>query len=76
MRAEELVGRADEDVDAPVSDVDRAMRAVVDRVRPRKRAGIVRELDDAADVRECPDCVRRDGESDYSCAVTQLPLQI
>ena len=37
--------------------------AVVDGVRPRERAGVVRELDDAAHVRERADCVRRDGNA-------------
>ena len=38
VRAEELVGRADEHVDVPGLDVDASMRTEVDGVRPRECA--------------------------------------
>ena len=44
VRPEELVRRAEEHVDVPAGDVDRAVRPVVDGVRPGERAGAVREL--------------------------------
>ena len=47
MRAEELVRRAEQDVDAERGDVDRPVRRVVHGVGPRERARAVRELDDA-----------------------------
>ena len=76
MRAEELVGRADEHVDAPVRDVDRPVRAVVDGVGPGQRARVVCELDDAPNVGERADCVGCDGERDDARAVGELPLEV
>ena len=64
VRAEELVRRADEDVDVPGGDVDRPVRCEVDGVGPGEGAGVVRELDHAADVRCGSDAVRSDGERD------------
>ena len=51
VRAEELVRRAEEDVDAELGDVDRPVRREVHGVRPRERARLVRELDDPPRVR-------------------------
>ncbi len=74
--AEELVRRADEHVDAPLRDVDRPVRPVVDGVRPRQRAGAVRELDDLPDVRQRADRIRGDRERDDARAIGQLPLEV
>ena len=71
-----MYGEQIEHVDAPVRDVDRPVRPVVDGVGPRERAGVVRELDDAPDVRERADRVRRDRESDDARALAQLPLEV
>ena len=76
MRAEELVRRADEHVDAPVADVDWPVRPVVHGVRPGERAGVVRELDDAADVGERADGVRCDREGDDARAAIDAALQV
>ncbi len=76
MRTEELVGRADEHIDAPVADVDRPVWPVVHGVRPGERAGVVRELDDAADVRERADGVRCDREGDDARAAVEVALQV
>ena len=72
VRAEELVRRADENVDIPGCDVDAAVRRVVDGVCPGERAGPVRELDDPADVRRGSDGVRRDGKRDHSRSRREL----
>ena len=60
-------------------DVDRAVRRVVHRVRPRERAGLVRELGDPRDVGQRADGVRRDREGDdlrprseRACEVVQV----
>ena len=50
VRPEELVRRADEDVDVPGGDVDRPVRRVVDGVGPRQSADGVGELDEALHV--------------------------
>ena len=76
MRAEELVRRADEDVDAPVDHVDRTVRSVVDGIRPSERAGIVRELDDPVDVAQGSDGVRGDGKRDDAGTVGELSLEV
>src|SRR5581483_2827187 len=75
VRAEELVRRADEHVDAEGVDVDRAVRRVVNRVRPGERTGTMRQLDDAPNVRERADRVRGDGEGDDPRPRRELPLQ-
>ena len=64
VRAEVLVRRADEHVAAPRRHVDRPVRAVVHGVDPRERAGLVRELDDPADVGRGADRVRGGREGD------------
>src|SRR4249920_688350 len=46
VRPEELVGRAGQDVDAELGDVDRCMRREVHGVRPRERARLVSQLGD------------------------------
>jgi hypothetical protein len=76
MGAEELVRRADQDVDAPVGHVDRAVRAVVHGVRPRQRARLVGELDDPVDVGQRPDRVRGDRERDDPGAIAELALEV
>jgi hypothetical protein len=76
MRPEELVRRAHEEVDAGRFDVDRAMRAVVDRVHPRERACFVREVCDASNVRDRPDGVRGPGESDDASPLRELAFEI
>ena len=76
VRAEELVRGAEEHVDVPAGDVDRAVRPVVDRVRPGESACSVRQLDDSGDVRCRPDRVRGDRERDDLRAVGELRLQV
>ena len=76
VRAEELVRRAEEHVDVPARDVDPAVRAVVDGVRPGERAGAVRELDDPRHVRRRPDRVRRDRERDDARPLGELRLEV
>ena len=76
MRPEELVRRAEEDVDVPRLDVDRAVRPVVDRVGPGERTGRMRQLDDPRDVGHRADRVRRDRERDDLRPVGQLPLEV
>ena len=71
VRPEELVRRADEDVDVPGGDVDRPVRRVVDGVRPRERARLVRERDETGHVRRGPDGVRGHGERDDARALGQ-----
>ena len=56
--AEELVRRADENVDARCRHVDRPVRGVVHGVHPGERARLVRELGDPADVGDRADGVR------------------
>ena len=76
VRAEELVRRAEEDVDAERGDVDRPVRRVVDGVRPGERPGRVRELDDPRRVRHRPEGVRGEREGDDAGPVGQLSLEI
>ena len=76
VRPEELVRRAEEDVDVPAGDVDRPVRPVVDGVGPRERARAVRELDDSRDVRGRADRVRRDRERDDPRPVGELRLEV
>ena len=71
MGPEELVRRADEDVDVPGRDVDRPVRRVVDGVGPRERAGVVGELHDPLDVGRGADRVRRDREGDDARALRE-----
>ena len=63
MGPEELVGRAEEDVGVHGADVDRPMRAVVDGVDPGERAGLVRQVDDPAHVRDRPHRVGGPGKA-------------
>ena len=76
VRPEELVRRAEQHVDVPTRDVDPPVRAVVDGVRPRERAGAVRELDDPGDVGRRPDRVRRDREGDHPRPLGELRLEV
>ena len=76
MRPEELVRRADEHVAAPRGDVDRPVRAVVDGVDPGERAGLVGQLDDAADVRRRADGVRGRRERHDARPVGQLAREV
>ena len=76
MRAEELVWRAEENVDSEGRDVDRTMRGVVDRVGPCERARLVRELDDSCRIRHRPDSVRCEREGDDAGALRQLSLEV
>src|SRR5207248_9783401 len=76
VRPEVLVRRADQDVDAPVRDVDRAVRSEMDRVCPRERARVVGELHDPPYVRDRADGVRSDREGDDARAVAQLRLEV
>src|SRR5205823_14982955 len=66
---EELVRRADEDVDVPGGDVDRPVRRVVDGVGPGERTGLVGELDNASDVGSGADRVGGDREADQARAL-------
>ena len=59
VRAEELVGRAGEEIDSGRRDVDRAVRGEVDRVDVEERPGRVRRLGRARDVVHRADGVRR-----------------
>ena len=72
VRPVELVRRAEEDVDVPGGDVDRAVRAVVDGVGPGERADAVGELDDPPDVGRGADGVGGDREGDDARAVAEL----
>ena len=76
VRSEELVRRAEQDVDVPAGCVDRAVRPVVDGVGPRERARAVGELDDPGHVRRRPDRVRGDRERDDARAVRELGFEI
>ena len=76
VRAVELVRRAEQHVDAEVGDVDRPVRAVVHGVRPGERSDALRELDDARDIGERADGVRRERERDDARAVGELPLEV
>ena len=76
MRPEELVRRADEDVDVPGGDVDRAVRCVVDGVRPGERARLVRERDDPRHVRRRPDRVRGDRKRDHARPLADEPGEV
>ena len=76
VRPEELVRRADEDVDVPRLDVDAAVRPVVDGVGPGERADGMRELDDPPHVRRGADGVRRQRERDDARALRELALEI
>jgi hypothetical protein len=64
VRSEELVGRAQQDVDAELGAIRVAVRRVVHPVRPCERARVVRELRDAARVGDRPDRVRGQREGD------------
>ena len=76
VRAAELVRRADQHVGVDRAYVDRFVRGVVDRVNPRQRTGIVRELADSRGVDDRPDRVRRPGERDDPRPLGELGLQV
>ena len=76
MRAEELVRRAEEDVDAERGDVDRRVRPVVDGVRPGERTGRVRQLDYTRRVGHRPEGVRGEREGDDAGSIRQLALEV
>ena len=62
MRAEELVGRADEEVAPERRDVDRAVRRVVDGVDVGERARLAAERGEPGDVVDRPGAVRGPAE--------------
>ena len=76
MRAAELVRRADQDVGVDLADVDRLVRGVVDRVDPRERAGVVRELAHALGVDHGPDRVRGPCERHHTRPRPELALEV
>ncbi len=76
MRSVELVRRADEDVDADRGHVDRAVRAVVDRVDPGERSRLVRERCDLGHRRDGADRVRGPGERDHPRALGQQRREV
>jgi hypothetical protein len=76
MGAAELVRRADQHVGVDMTDVDRLVRGVVDRVHPGQRAGRVRELAHAAGVGDRPDRVGGPGERDYLGPRPELAFQV
>ena len=76
VRAEELIRRADEHVDAQVGHVDRPVGCVVHGVRPRESAGVMRELHDSLRVRQRSDRVRRKWKRDDARPVRELTLEI
>ena len=76
VRPEVFVRRAEEDVDVPAGDVDRAVRPVVDGVGPGERADTVRKLDDPADVRRRSDRVRGDRKGDDAGSLGELALEV
>ena len=76
MRPEELVRRAEENVDAEGRDVDRPVRCVVHRVGPGKGTRLVREPDDPPRIRDRPDGVRGEREGDDTGALGQLLLEV
>jgi hypothetical protein len=62
VRPEELVRRADQDVDSERGDVDRPVRGVMNGVGPRERTGVVCEPRDRLRVGQCAERVRRERE--------------
>ena len=62
VRAEELVRRAQQHIDAQFPDVDPAVRGKVDRVGPRQRPGVVRQVGDPPDGGHGAHRVRRERE--------------
>ncbi len=76
MRAEELVGRADEDVDAGCRHVDGPVGRVVDGVDPGEGARLVGELGDPAHVRDRADRIRGPGECDDFRPFRDLRLEV
>ena len=69
VRAEELVGGAEQEVAADGPDVDRAVQRVVHRVDDAQRAGLARQRRGARDVVDGADGVGRvaDGDDASSC---------
>ena len=76
VRPEELVRRAEENVHVPARGVDRAVRAVVDGVRPRERADSVREVDDPRHIRRRADRIGGDREGDHARPAGELRLEV
>jgi hypothetical protein len=76
VRAEELVRRAEEDVDVELGDVDRPVRPVVDGVRPGERPGRARQLDHTRCVGRRPEGVRGEREGDDASSLGQLSLEV
>ena len=74
--AEELVRRADEDVDARCRHIDRPVRRVVDGVDPGERACLVREVGDPPHVRDRADGVRGPRKRDDFRLLRDLRLEI
>ena len=76
MRPEELVRRAEEDVDVPGCDVGGHVRRGVDGVGPRESPCAVRQLDDPPHVCEGSHRVGRDREGDDAGTVGELPFEV
>ena len=76
VRSVELVGRAEQHVDARRGDVDRRMRCGVDGVDPRERTHLVRQLTNPCDVDQRPDRVGGPRESDHARALGQKRLEV
>ena len=72
VRAEELVGRADEEVAPERRDVDRAVRRVVDGVDVGERARLAAERGQPGDVVDRPGAVRRPAERGDTRAPREL----
>ena len=72
VRPEELVRRAEKNIDVPVGHIDGAVWAVVDGVSPRESSNAVSQLDDAPDVGGGADRVRGDREGDDARPIAEL----
>ena len=75
VRAEELVGRAEQHVDAPLAGAQAAVRGEVDPVRPGQRAGAVRGGGDPRGVGDRADRVGGEREGDHARALADQRLQ-
>jgi hypothetical protein len=79
VRAEELVGRAGEKIDAQHADVERHMGRGVNGVDEEQRAHRVSDLGDSLDRIDRSDCVRRQPDRDEASARPELarePLEV
>ena len=75
VRPEELVRRAEQDVQSDLSCAQPPMGRHVHRVRPRKRADAVRGRCDAAGIRNRPDRVRCQRERHHAGALSDQLLE-